>query len=137
MYLAVPPRKTRLSVVLLWLGVLALVLHALAGVVHSGTRVAADGLIEVCTPQGMIKLDPATGAETNLQPVSQPEGGQLGCCDLCAACSAPAMAAVGFPLAFNLALATIGARAPPVIAVFHADHPALTPLVPRGPPVLS
>ncbi len=137
MSVAFPPRKSRLSAALLWLGVLALVLHSLAGIVHSSPRVAADGLIEVCTPQGMVKLDPATGAELSRLPASQQDGSPMGCCDLCAACAAPAIAASDVSLVFNLARASIEARAPPLVAVFHADHPALTPLVPRGPPVLS
>jgi hypothetical protein len=137
MSLADSPRKARLfSTALLWLGVLALALHSLAGIVHSSPKTSAAGLIQLCTPQGMVDIDPATGAVSQ-QPVSPQDDGQLSCCDLCAACAVPAISAGNFLIVFNVAHASIDAQAPPLNGVVHADHPALTPLVPRGPPVLS
>jgi hypothetical protein len=134
---ATSQRKARLfSTALLWLGVLALALHSLAGIVHSSPKTSAEGLIQICTPQGMVDIDSATGTLSR-QPFAPQGDSQLRCCDLCAACAVPAIAAGNLPIAFNVAHASIDAQAPPLNGVVHADHPALTPLVPRGPPVLS
>jgi len=127
-------RKSRLSTALLWLGVLAIVLHSLAGIAHPRAGKSADGLIEICTAQGMVKIDSATGMVSSQQPL---DDGQMRCCDLCAACGAPAIANSHPFIFFSVAFASIDAQAPPVVAFFPADHPALTPLVPRGPPALS
>ena len=130
-------RKSRWSTALLWLGVLAIVLHSLAGIAHPRVGTSSDGLIELCTAQGMIKIDTATGMVVSQQPGSSQDDNQPRCCDLCAACGAPAIAN-GHPLmVFSAAFATIDAQAPPTVEFFPAAHPALTPLVPRGPPALS
>ncbi len=135
--MSVSSRKSRLSTALLWLGVLAIVLHSLAGIAHPRLGMSTDGLIEFCTAQGMIKIDTASGMVVSQQPASPQDDGQMRCCDLCAACGAPAIANSHPFIVFSAAFASIDAQAPPVVAFFPADHPALTPLVPRGPPALS
>ena len=130
-------RKSRFSTALLWLGVLAIVLHSLAGIAHGRAGTSANGLIEFCTAQGMIKIETASGMVVGQQPVSPQDDSQMRCCDLCAACGAPAIANSHPFIVFSAAFASIDAQAPPVVAFFPADHPALTPLVPRGPPALS
>ena len=128
-----PRRKLRFPAALLWLGVLAIVLHTLAAVGHIRPGQSADGLIEICTPQGMVSIDPATGL---VQAGQSPQQGdaQPRCCVLCAACAAPAIASCHLPAPCLVAFAAVDAQAPPFIAFFPAEHPALTPLVPRGPP---
>ena len=132
-----PPRKSRFSAALLWLGVLAIVLHSLAGIAHMPVAKSVDGLIELCTAQGTVKIDPSTGMLQDGQNATQQDDAQPRCCDLCAACSAPAIAGNHAPSPFHVAFAAIGAQAPPGVTPLPADHPALTPLVPRGPPAIS
>ena len=132
-----PPRRSScFSAVLLWLGVLAIVLHSLAGVGHIRAGKSADGLIEICTAQGMVRIDPATGLVQD-QPAPQQNDGKLPCCDLCAACGAPAIANSHPPAVLTVTSATLEAPAQLHLTFYPADHPALTPLVPRGPPVHS
>lgn len=130
-------RKARWSNALLWLGVLAIVLHSFAGIVHSRPKASADGLIELCTLQGIVKIDPATGSVVSQQPGAPQEDSQPRCCEMCAACGAPVIASSNPLVVFNVAFASIEAQAPPTVHIFPAAHPALTPLVPRGPPAFS
>ena len=132
-----PSRKSRFSTALLWLGVLAIVLHSLTGIAHMRAGKSADGLIEFCTAQGMVKIDAATGMVLDGQNATQQDDAQPRCCDLCAACGAPAIANSHALVPFHVAFASIDAQAPPSVAFLPTEHPALTPLVPRGPPARS
>jgi hypothetical protein len=132
-----PPRKSRFSAALLWLGVLAIVLHSLAGIAHMPVGKSVGGLIEFCTAQGTVKIAASTDMRLDGQNATEQADAQPRCCDLCAACSAPAIASNHAPPPFHVGFAAIGAQAPPSVIFFPANHPALTPLVPRGPPAIA
>lgn len=124
------PSFRRRAIRLLVLGVLAMVLHALAGTgwVASATAAAKDASFaaEVCTSHGLVKLDPAQAPAGG----SQPDTGVHDCCKLCA--SGGPLLAVDIPAGvapaptFSCAQAS-PAAAPPMPAVRGAHAP-------RGPP---
>lgn len=131
-----PARRPRLTLALLCFGVLALVLNSLAGISHARAS-TAGGLIEVCTPQGLVKIDLATGLVAAQQPVSSSDDAQLRCCELCAPCSMPALGDGAAVQVLDVAYASFIAQAPPASFAVPVAHPELSPLVPRGPPALS
>lgn len=124
------PSFRRRAVRLLLLGVLAVLLHALAGAglmapataAGKGARYAA----EVCTSHGLVKLDPAQAPAGG----SQPESGMHDCCKLCAAggplLAADIPAAVAPAPTFTIAQALPAAARPASVA--------WTAHAPRGPP---
>ena len=121
-----------------WLGLAALALHALAGIAHGGFGAMATpaevGVLEICTPGGMIRIDART-MEPIPTPASQHSDAGT-CCDLCGASCGMGVVATTVPV-FHLELAASGAAVPPRDLGSFSAHPELTPLVPRGPPIRS
>lgn len=124
---------------MLWLGLAAMAMNALAGMNHVRPSAGANGLsaLEICTLRGIVKLDPVTLAPIQGEAPVPHGTTKPGCCDLCGACGVAAVADVNPLAAINVAAASIEAQAPPAAPEFASPHPALTPLVPRGPPALS
>lgn len=115
---------------LLFLGLLAVVLHGLAGtglVRASASTGSGDSFVaEVCTSHGLSRLDPAQTRGDS----SQPASGAHDCCKLCA---------TGGPL-LTADLAP-GVAPAPAVATPHDPPPVARPTLavrtahrPRGPP---
>jgi hypothetical protein len=121
---------------MLWFGLAAMAMNAVAGMNHVRPTAGANGLstLEICTLRGIIKLDPVTMAPIEGQSPTPHDSAKPGCCDLCGACSVAAVADVNPLAAINVVVTGIDSQAPPASCEFAAPHPALTPLVPRGPP---
>ena len=131
--------RSRRALLLLWLGLSAMAMNVLAGMNHVRPAAGATGMaaLEICTLSGIVKLDPATLAPIQGEAPVPHGNAKPGCCDLCGACSVAVLTDVNPLAAINIAVANIDAQAPPAAPEFAAPHPALTPLVPRGPPAHS
>lgn len=118
------------AVRLLFLGVLAVVLHALAGtgLMASATAAGKEASFaaEVCTSHGLVKLDRAQAPAGS----SQPDSGMHDCCKLCAA-GGPLLAA-DIPAGVAPAPTFAIARAAP--AATSPTPAAWTAHSPRAPP---
>lgn len=115
---------------LLFLGLLAVALHGLAGtdlVRASANTGSGDSFVaEVCTSHGLSRLDPAQTRGDS----SQPASGAHDCCKLCAAGGPVLVANIG-----------LGVPPAPTFATAHDASPAAHPTLasrtahpPRGPP---
>lgn len=133
--------RSRRALLMFWLGLAAMAMNALAGMNHvrpaAGTTASGLAALEICTLRGIIKLDPLTLAPIQGEAPVPHGTAKPGCCDLCGACSVGVVADVNPLAAINVAAANIEAQAPPAAFTFATSHPALTPLVPRGPPALA
>ena len=109
------------------LGVLALLVHLYASAVMAHAPMAG-GETTICTSQGML-VSPEAG-----MPATD-AGMAHACCDLCGACSAPALAHTDH-LLFLSAIQLASHPLPPPGPAPSA-RVAYSTAVPRGPPVLS
>jgi len=110
------------------LGVFALLLHlhASASMAGMGLAVGGDGQV-ICTAQGFVTLDAAAPDAPEMSPHA--------CCDLCGACTAPA---IGGGLRFDFGPVATGPSARMARPAAPRAPPAeYTPQSPRGPPQLS
>lgn len=126
---------------MLWLGLAAMAMNVLAGMNHvrpaAGSGFGGLAALEICTLRGIVRLDPTTLAPIRGEAPRPHSAAKPGCCDLCGACAVAVVADVKPLTAINVAAASIEAQAPTAALEFPAPHPALTPLVPRGPPARS
>lgn len=127
-------QRHRLAALLLWFGIAALGFNAMATHGHRQAKSESAAIaMAICTPQGLIRIAPDA-----LTPVGDGESRlHENCCELCAACAAPA-AGHCHPVFLIAPLEPeprFRVRPTPPDLPWH--RPALAPLVPRGPPKVS
>jgi hypothetical protein len=129
-------RRSRRAIVLLWLGVAALALHALVGTAHLGARGAGDSLVfEICGDVG-AGPDEAVSPEL-LQSEAPDHANEMRCCDLCGVRGIAMIGDLDPRTAPMPAFQLVEARAPPPDGGAPRTRSTLTPIIPRAPPRIA